>query len=153
MSNVLERFRGLSGMEFYTNACGLRHELEYFLMNDKNVPKRHRSNYSYPIINLVNSMIDYIILANKIYPYTVDKVQEKKNLFQKSIDCIDLIYERFQGAIQDLRWQVLHTPEDSPGYKRRIEIEHRLECVGNMLCDEEKLLRGTKDKVRLLKRK
>ena len=98
-------------------------------------------------------MIDYIILANKIYPYTVDKVQEKKNLFQKSIDCIDLIYERFQGAIQDLWWQVLHTPEDSPGYKRRIEIEHRLECVGNMLCDEEKLLRGTKDKVRLLKRK
>lgn len=139
-------------MEFYTNACNMRRELEYFLMNDKNVPKRHRSNYSYPIINKVNTMIDYIVLANKIYPYTDDKVIEKKALFQQAIDCIDVIYERFQGAMQDMWWQVLHTPIDQPGYKRRLEIEAQIEKIGNMLVEEEKTLKGCKEKVKLLKR-
>jgi hypothetical protein len=152
MSNVLERFRGLSGMEFYTNACNMRREIEYFLMNEKNVPKRHRSNYSYPIINSVNAMIDAVVLANKIYPYTPERVNDKKDLFQQAIDYIDIIYERFQGAMQDMWWQVLHTPPDQPGYKRRLEIEAEIEKIGAMLVVEENTLKGCKEKVKLLKR-
>lgn len=38
MSNVLERHRGISEMEFYVTAINIRHELTTFLMHEKNVP-------------------------------------------------------------------------------------------------------------------
>ena len=153
MSNVLERFRSISEMEFYTNAVKIRHEISHFLMNEKNIPKRWRSVYAYPTINLVQTMIDTIMDANEIYPYSVDLVAEKKTAFKVCEKYVDKIYERLQGAVMDVWWDTLHIEPGNPGYKDRVRIENKIAEIGKLLEFEERLLRGCKNNVRLLKRK
>lgn len=75
MSNVLERHRGISEMEFYVTAINIRHELTTFLMHEKNVPKRWRSVYTYPVINLSQAQIDLIIKANDVFAFKPEQVE------------------------------------------------------------------------------
>lgn len=153
MSSVLERFRSISEMQFYVTAQTIRHEIRAFVMNDKNVPKRYRSVYTYPIINLVQEMIDYIIDGNDVYTFTPDRVTERKQKFQLAINCIPKIYERFQGAIYDLWWDTIRSNPGQPGFARRLQLEDAIFKIGKLLEEEEKLLKGCRDKTKLLNRR
>ena len=152
MSSVLERFRNISEMQFYETAQTIRHEIRTFLLNDKNIPKKYRSIYTYPIFNLVQEMIDYMVEANSIYTFTTDKVIERKQKFQNSINCIDKIYERLQGAIADVWWETLHSNPGDPGFARRLQLEDHICKIAVLLVEEEKLLKGCKEKTKLLNR-
>ena len=70
MSNVLSRFRSISEMEFYKNATELRCALSGFVMQEKYIPKKWRPILAYPTVNLLNTMMEHIIAANGIYPYS-----------------------------------------------------------------------------------
>ncbi|MDO4465380.1 MAG: hypothetical protein Q4C57_12685, partial [Bacillota bacterium] len=119
----------------------------------KNLPKRWRSVYAYPTINLVQTMIDAIMDANGIYPYSANLVADKKTAFKVCIKYVDKIYERLQGAMVDVWWDTLHIEPGNPGYKDRVRIENKIDEIGKMLELEERLLQGCKNNVKLLKRK
>ena len=153
MSNVLERFRGISEMEFYQNAIKIRHEMSHFLMSEKNMPKRWRSVYAYPIINKVQEMIDTIIDANRIVAYSPELLNDRKQGFQDAIELTDKIFERLQGAVQDVWWDMLHSEPGNPGYQNRLRIEKHVAEIGVLLEYEERLLKGCKYKSKLVKRK
>ena len=153
MSNVLERLRGISEMEFYQNAIKIRHEMSRFLMSEKNMPKRWRSVYAYPIINKVQEMIDTIIDANRIVAYSPELLNARKQGFQDAIESTDKIFERLQGAVQDVWWDMLHSEPGSSGYQNRLRIEKHVAEIGVLLEYEERLLKGCKYKSKLVKRK
>lgn len=153
MSNVLERFRSVSEMDFYAIGQSLLHETRSFLMNDDVIPKRERSTYTYPIIHLVQAMIDAFTAANRIYAYTTEDVARRKQMFQTSIDYIDPIYQRIQSAMNDLWKDTLCCSMDDPRYKKRMKLEKHLAIIGNLLVDEEARLRGCKNKTKLLNRR
>lgn len=85
MSNVLERHRGISEMEFYVTAINIRHELTTFLMHEKNVPKRWRSVYTYPVINLSQAQIDLIIKANDVFAFKPEQVESIVRLYRENV--------------------------------------------------------------------
>lgn len=150
MSNVLERHRGVSEMEFYRTAVEIRHELTTFLMREKNVPKRWRSIYTYPIINLVQAQIDLIVKANNIYPFNAEQVEERKAIQQSCIDYCDLIFERLQSLMADLWWDVLHRPDSDSD---KIRIQRFVDNMGKLLLYEEDRLKGWRKSTKLLRRK
>lgn len=150
MSNVLARERGISEMEFYRNAALLHRELCAFLMNDKNVPKKWRSIYAYPIINMMEAMFDLMEDANNIYPYTEGKVEERKELQQKCVGYCFKIYGKLQRAAIVIWWSKLHADEDN---SERIRIENHLNDIGEMLDREITLLSGWRRGTKLLHRK
>ena len=153
MSNVLERFRSVSEMDFYVIGQQLLHETRSFLMSDEVIPKRERSIYTYPIIHLVQSMLDTMMAANRIYAYTMDEMIRRKQMFQASIDYIDPIYLRLQSAMNDLWKDALCCSKDDPRYAKRVKLEKHLCIIGGLLVDEEARLKGLKNKTRLLKRR
>jgi hypothetical protein len=149
MSNVLERHRGISEMEFYRTAINIRHELTTFLMREKNVPKRWRSIYAYPIINASQAQIDLIVKANNIYPFKEEQVEERKHLQQGCIDYCDIIFERLQALMQDLWWDMLHRDNGDSDKKR---IQNFIDSMGCMLVYEEDRLKGWRKSTKLLRR-
>ena len=153
MSNVLERFRKTSEMEFYNNAQKLLHELRTFLMNENNVPKRQRYIYTYPIINLAQLMLDTCMKANSIYAYTPENVLKRKQLFQQSLEMLDPLYLRLQSAINDL-WRLDFGAVDtsSKAYERKCKVEKALERIGDLMVKQEELLSGCKRATKLLNR-
>ena len=153
MSNVLERFRKTSDMEFYNNAQKLLHELRTFLMNENNIPKRQRYIYTYPIINMAQLMLDTCMKANSIYAYSPELVLQRKQLFQQSIDLLDPIYLRLQSAINDLwRLDFGATDTTSKAYERKRKVENALERIGNLMVKQEELLSGCKRATKMLNR-
>lgn len=61
-------------MEFYKNAVELRCALSGFVMQEKYIPKKWRPILAYPTVNLLNTMMEHIIAANGIYPYSGGKL-------------------------------------------------------------------------------
>ena len=153
MSNVLERFRSVSEMEFYRKGQDILHETRTFLMNEKNVPKRSRALYAYPIINMVQSMIEASVTANRIYAYKPEELERRKRLFQISIEYVDTIYLRLQSAMTDLWKDTLCCELGNPKYNERLRIEMHIGIIGTLLIEEEKLLKGCKAKSKLLKQR
>lgn len=151
MSNVLARFRKTSEMEFYKVGQELLHEIRSFLMNEKVIPKRQRMIYTYPIINLTQSMIDTFMQANKIYAYTPEQVALRKELFQRAINNLDPIYIRLQSAVTDLWKETLFiTDKTNPRYQDKIRLNKHIGKITDLMIREEELLRGCKRKTKLL---
>lgn len=150
MSNVLERHRGISEMDFYVTAINIRHELTTFLMREKNVPKRWRSIYTYPIINLSQAQIDLIVDANNIFAFKPEQVEERKAKQQICINYCDRIFERLQAMMVDLWWDVLHRPDDDAD---KIRIQKFIDNMGKLLVVEEDRLKGWRRSTKLLQRR
>ena len=148
MSNVLARLQGVSDMEFYRVALDLNTELSAFLMSEKNVPKKWRAVYTYPILALMESLFDYIEDANAIWPNTDDLVAERKRLQKECINCVTKIYGKLQRSMRVVWWQKLHMDESSP---ERCRIEYHMTAIGEMLNREEALLTGWRKSTRLIK--
>lgn len=149
MSNVFAREQGISDMEFYRVADKLRTEISVFLMNDKNVPKKWRSVITYPIINLTQAMLDCIIDANAIYPYSNELVERRKALQQLCINYCEKIFERFQYVMNTVMCERLHRDENNTERRR---LEYHLDEIGALLEKEERLLHGWKNSTKLMRR-
>ena len=149
MSNVLQRFQGISEMEFYQNATVLYKNLSRFLMSEKNIPKRWRFVHVYPILDIMNELFDCMVEANDIYPYNEQELNRRKGLQDKCIKICDIIYERLQRIIDTVLWEKLHQDRDSA---ERVRIEGWLTTLGNLLDREIPLLKGWKKSTKLLER-
>lgn len=137
-------------MEFYKVADDLRTELSMFLMNEKNVPKKWRSVITYPVINILQAMMDCIVSANRIYAYTPELVEKRKALQDLCIDYCEKIFERMQYAMRVVWWERLHRAESNT---ERLRLEYHLDKIGELLDREERLLNGWKSSTKLLRRK
>lgn len=148
MSNVLERYRNVSSMEFYNNAKKLRNDMSKFLLSDKNVPKKWRAPFSYVVIGYINKLIDNIRRANRIYPRKDENIlREKLELQSECIEIIDEIYDKLQWGIDTIWYDTLNK---YPGDKNRVRIDRYIEDFSSSLAREESLIKGwissTKDK-------
>lgn len=99
MSNVLSRFRSISEMEFYKNAVELRCALSGFVMQEKYIPKKWRPILAYPTVNLLNTMMEHIIAANGIYPYSGGKLDHellhrRKELQAQAVADCEALFDR-----------------------------------------------------------
>lgn len=142
--------RGVSEMEFYRVAVDLNTELSSFLMSEKNVPKKWRSVYVYPVLSMMDSLFDCMEDANAIWPYPDEAVDERKRLQKCCINYVIKIYGKLQRAMRVVWWQKLHMDESSP---ERLRIEFHLTKIGDLLDREEALLTGWRKSTKLLHRK
>lgn len=148
MSNVLARLQGVSDMEFYRVALDLNTELSAFLMSEKNVPKKWRSVYVYPVLTTMENLFDLMEDANAIWANTDELVEERKRIQKECITCCSKIYGKLQRAMRVVWWQKLHRDESSP---ERCRIECHLSMIGDMLDREEALLTGWRKSTKLIK--
>lgn len=155
MSNVLARKRGISEMAFYSNAEELRTELSSLLFRDKIIPKKYRASVAYAALDAVNQMMALMHKANRIYPYTPEEVEKRKDLQQECVDCLDTIYEIMQYAMRNVWWQKLHAVNQKTGEPtvERQHLEYHLTVIGNLIDKEERLLIGWKRSTKLLQHK
>ncbi len=137
-------------MEFYKVADKLRTETSSFLMNDKNIPKKWRSVVTYPILNLIQDMFDCMVDANDVYPATPEMAAERKGLQQMCIRYCERIFERFQFAMNAVLKDRLNREETNTERRR---LEYHLDIIGNLLEQEERLLKGWKNSTKVIKRK
>lgn len=98
-------------MEFYKNAVELRCALSGFVMQEKYIPKKWRPILTYPTVNLLNTMMEHIIAANGIYPYSGGKLDHellhrRKELQAQAVADCEALFDRLQ-FIMDQRLNAL----------------------------------------------
>lgn len=91
-------------MEFYKNATELRCALSGFVMQEKYIPKKWRPILAYPTVNLLNTMMEHIIAANGIYPYSGGKLDHellhrRKELQAQAVADCEALFDRLQFII------------------------------------------------------
>lgn len=145
MSNVLSRFRSISEMEFYKNATELRCALSGFVMQEKYIPKKWRPILAYPTVNLLNTMMEHIIAANGIYPYSGGKLDHellhrRKELQAQAVADCEALFDRLQFIMDEFHFSRLNTGLDM-GIAPQKELPAQLVYIGTLLEREETLLK------------
>lgn len=145
MSNVLSRFRSISEMEFYKNAVELRCALSGFVMQEKYIPKKRRPILAYPTVNLLNTMMEHIIAANGIYPYSGSKLDHellhrRKELQAQAVADCEALFDRLQFIMDEFHFSRLNTGLDM-GIAPQKELPAQLVYIGTLLEREETLLK------------
>ena len=145
MSNVLSRFRSISEMEFYKNAVELRCALSGFVMQEKYIPKKWRPILAYPTVNLLNTMMEHIIAANGIYPYSGGKLDHellhrRKELQAQAVTDCEALFDRLQFIMDEFHFSRLNTGLDM-GIAPQKELPAQLVYIGTLLEREETLLK------------
>ena len=145
MSNVLSRFRSISEMEFYKNAVELRCALSGFVMQEKYIPKKWRPILAYPTVNLLNTMMEHIIAANGIYPYSGGKLDHellhrRKELQAQAVADGEALFDRLQFIMDEFHFSRLNTGLDM-GIAPQKELPAQLVYIGTLLEREETLLK------------
>lgn len=134
--SVLKNQRSQSQLEFYHTATLIRNELTRFVMNDKVVPKRWRPVFTFPMIEKLIGLIDYITAANTIYPQNLHEVEMRRDYQTKSIITVEQILQLLQYMISTLE-------VDPNKFKPAVEL----------LMKEAALLRGWRKSDNKLKEK
>ena len=145
MSNVLSRFRSISEMEFYKNATELRCALSGFVMQEKYIPKKWRPILAYPTVNLLNTMMEHIIAANGIYPYSGGKLDNellhrRKELQAQAVADCEALFDRLQFIMDEFHFSRLNSGLDM-GIVPQKELPAQLVYIGTLLEREETLLK------------
>ena len=145
MSNVLSRFRSISEMEFYKNAVELRCALSGFVMQEKYIPKKWRPILAYPTVNLLNTMMEHIIAANGIYPYSGGKLDHallhrRKELQAQAVADCEALFDCLQFIMDEFHFSRLNTGLDM-GIAPQKELPAQLVYIGTLLEREETLLK------------
>ena len=68
MTNVFERNRKETKLQFYINALDLQVEITKYVMRENVVPKKWRYAIGYDLIRKTDWLVDFITMANSIYP-------------------------------------------------------------------------------------
>lgn len=104
-------------MEFYKNAVELRCVLSGFVMQEKYIPKKWRPILAYPTVNLLNTMIEHIIAANGIYPYSGGKLDHellhrRKELQAQAVADCEALFDCLQFIMDEFHFSRLNTGLD-----------------------------------------
>lgn len=80
MSGVYAKDRDITQIQFYMTALDIQVEITKYVMREKTLPKKWRQAIGYDIIKKVDSLLDFIILANSIYVYSLKELLLRKIL-------------------------------------------------------------------------
>lgn len=123
--SVLKNKRSQSQLEFYHTATVLRSELTRFVMNEKNIPKRYRPVFTFPMVEKLIQLFDCITAANTIYPQTDHEAEMRRDYQTKAIITVNQILQLLQYLLTTL-------PIDAD----------KLQPITELLLKEEALLKG-----------
>ena len=87
--SVLKNKRSESQLEFYHTATLIRTELTRFVMNEKIVPKRWRPVFTFPMVDKVIKLFDYITAANTIYPQNLREAERRRDYQTQAIIVVE----------------------------------------------------------------
>lgn len=132
-------------MEFYKNATELRCALSGFVMQEKYIPKKWRPILAYPTVNLLNTMMEHIIAANGIYPYSGGKLDHellhrRKELQAQAVADCEALFDRLQFIMDEFHFSRMGTGLDM-GIAPQKELPAQLVYIGTLLEREETLLK------------
>ena len=100
--SVLKNKRGESQLEFYHTATIIRAELTRFVMNEKIVPKRWRPVFTFPMVEKIVKLIDYITAANTIYPQNIREAERRRDYQTQAIITVEQILQLLQYMLDTL---------------------------------------------------
>lgn len=100
--SVLKNKRGESQLEFYHTATIIRAELTRFVMNEKIVPKRWRPVFTFPMVEKIIKLIDYITAANTIYPQNLREAEMRRDYQTRAIITVEQILQLLQYILTTL---------------------------------------------------
>lgn len=100
--SVLKNKRSESQLEFYHTATLIRKELTQFVMNEKIVPKRWRPVFTFPMIDKVIKLFDYITAANTIYPQNLREAERRRDYQTQAIIVVEQILQLLQYMLTTL---------------------------------------------------
>ena len=100
--SVLKNKRSESQLEFYHTATLIRTELTRFVMNEKIVPKRWRPVFTFPMVDKVIKLIDYITAANTIYPQNLREAERRRDYQTQAIIVVEQILQLLQYMLTTL---------------------------------------------------
>lgn len=123
--SVLKNMRSQSQLEFYHTATVIQSEITKFMMNEKNIPKRWRPVFTFPMVEKVISLIDNIVAANSIYPINEHEAVMRRDYQTRAIITVEQILQLLQF--------LLSTLETNPD---------KLQPIVELLVKESNLLRG-----------
>lgn len=123
--SVLKNKRNQSQLEFYHTATVIRAELTKFVMNDKNVPKRWRPVFTFPMVTKAIQLIDEITAANTIFPTNTHEAEVRRDYQTKAIITVEQILQLLQFLLLTLQ----------------IDAD-KLQPIVELLLKESSLLRG-----------
>ena len=66
--SVFKRNRSETKLQFYINALELQTEITKYVLREKVVPKKWRFAIGYDLVKKADLLVDFITLANSIYP-------------------------------------------------------------------------------------
>ena len=99
---VLKNKRSESQLEFYHTATLIRAELTRFVMNEKIVPKRWRPVFTFPMVEKIIKLIDYITAANTIYPKNLREAERRRDYQTQAIIVLEQIIQLLQYMLTTL---------------------------------------------------
>lgn len=150
MSNVIERYRKTSKMEFFHNAVELRDDMTRFLMREKNVPKKYRAIATYPLLDCFEEMFELMRQANRIYTDTEEKVSQRRAIQKDCLNKLEEIYWLLQRAVGLLWKDKLRARNPTADQER---LRNALNDFASRMKREEELLIGWRNGTQLIKKK
>lgn len=100
--SVLKNKRNQSQLEFYHTATVIRNDLTKFVMNEKNIPKRWRPVFTFPMVEKLIALVDNIVAANSIYPVNVHEAEVRRDYQTKAIIIVEQILQLLQFLLSTL---------------------------------------------------
>lgn len=80
MSGVYSNDREITTLQFYISALNIQVELTQYVMREKVLPKKWRYAIGYDIVKKADNLVDFIILANSIWPDNIKALILRKIL-------------------------------------------------------------------------
>ena len=80
MSNVYLGDREETKLQFYVNALELQKDITEYAMREKVLPKKWRYAIGYDLIKKADLLMDFIVMANSIYPQNFKEIILRKIL-------------------------------------------------------------------------
>lgn len=111
MSNVLMRKRSISELEFWKTGSEIRAALTRFLMSENNVPKRWRSVFTFPGIDLARRLMEEVTAANTIYPTNAAELEQRRLHQTEAIVVCERIVQHLQWLVDTLPVKVISIPK------------------------------------------
>lgn len=144
MSNVLERFRSVSGLEFYRIARDTYVDMQTFLLNEHHVPRKYWDTNVYPLLDKFHRLFDLIEEADNVPVYNKDpeKLALKESVQSECIRQLHRIYFDYRLLIEAV-WRNHLDPSNTT--REAVKARNRINDWCARLEREEKLLIGWKN--------
>ncbi len=141
MSGVPERLRGVSSYEFYNTAIELRVEV-LMLVTGSAIPKSRRFTFAVPMADTARELVADVVRADAFYPNTEEGVAMRRRYLTLAMACCGQLMQDVQAYLEVYRRKPGAPAPHASSFER----------VAALCETERKLLKGARDRVRLLGR-